>query len=99
MGKFVDDVIADNPVSLDRVILPSLQGEGHTTKGVAALDVEIPSDQHALVLGVELDGGVKMASPIRLLALSPPAAVLLMRKLQEGIETYLGMSLPTKDQG
>ena len=99
MSKFVDDVKADKPVSLERVILPSLQGEGHTTKGVAALDVEIRSDQHALVLGFELDGEGEMAPPIRLLALSPPAAVLLMRKLQEGIETYLGMSLPTRDQG
>ncbi len=97
MGKFVDNVIEDTPASLRPVIPPNLQGEDRTTKQVIALDVEGRSDHHAIVLGFELKKMDGESPPIRLLALSPPAAVLLMRRLQEEIEQYLGTSLGGKD--
>ena len=75
MGKFVDNVMEDAPVSLHPVIPPIHPGSGPRTN-LIGLDVESRSDEHALILGIETE-----KTPIRLLALSPPAAVLLIRKL------------------
>ena len=96
MGKFVDDVLADKEdIQLDPVTptshpvpLTSHPDRDRITKQVLALDVE--SRSHLLVLGFETES----RGPIRLLGLSPPAAVLLMKKLRtDELEEYLGTSL------
>ena len=88
MGKFVDDVLADKEdIQLDPVTPTSHPDRDRITKQVLALDVE--SRSHLLVLGFETES----RGPIRLLGLSPPAAVLLMKKLRIELEEYLGTSL------
>ena len=92
MGRFVDDVLADKgDIQLDPVVTPTSHPDQDRITSLTALDVENRS--HLLVFGIET--GPK--GTIRLLALSPPAAVLLMQKLQKGLEEYLGTSLGGKD--